>query len=438
MRRTLEQATDLLQGLMQPGEAFSAYFEGEDSDFARLNGNRIRQAGNVLQRRLTLDLMIDGRHAEAEFPLTGDPDVDAAQLRAATAGLRALIPHLPSDPYHACAGPGTPDEDLRPGRLPGRAELLEVLTGTAEGLDLVGHCASGRLCRGFAGSAGQWHWFETERFSLDWSLYHRADKAVKGRYAGREWDPEALASRVRGTRDQLEIMARTPVRPEPGRYRVFLAPAALAEILSVVAWQGFGVRAARTRQTPLLRLVDGDAELHAQVSLDEHLAGGQAPRFGPEGFALPDRVALIRDGRHAGCLADSRSAREYGVPVNAAAERPRSLEMAPGTLAMDDAVRAVGDGLLIADLWYGNLSDRARCAVTGMTRYACLQVADGIPVAPVDPMRFDVSLYQLLGPDLLGLTRERETLVDTGTYGQRSTASALLPGALVRDFPLTL
>lgn len=438
MRRSLEHAADLLHGLMQPGEAFSAYFEGEDSDFARLNGNRIRQAGNVLQRRLTLDLTVDGRHAQAALPLTGDPDADAAQLRSATEGLRALLPHLPTDPHHACAGPGTPGEDLRPGRLPGRPELLEVLTGTAEGLDLVGHCASGRLCRGFAGSAGQWHWFETESFSLDWSLYHRTDKAVKGRYAGRQWDPDALASRIRDTRDQLEIMARKPVRVEPGRYRVFLAPAALMEILSVIAWQGFGLRAVRTRQTPLLHLVNGDVELHPQVHLDEHSAGGQAPRFGPEGFALPDRVALITDGRHAGCLADSRSAREYGVPVNAATERPRSLEIAPGTLAIADAARAVGDGLLIADLWYGNLSDRSQCAVTGMTRYACLQLADGIPVAPVDPMRFDVSLYQLLGPNLLGLTRERERLVDTGTYGQRSTASALLPGALVRDFPLTL
>ncbi|TVP85849.1 MAG: hypothetical protein EA347_09585 [Thioalkalivibrio sp.] len=423
---------------MQPGEAFTAYFEGEDSDFARLNGNRVRQAGNVLQQRLTLDLMRDGRHAQAALPLTGDPDADAPQLRAATDGLRALLPHLPPDPHHACAGPGTPGEDFRAGRLPDSRELLEVLTGTAEGLDLVGHCATGRLCRGFAGSAGQWHWFETESFSLDWSLYHRADKAVKGRYAGREWDPEALASRIRGTRDQLEIMACEPVRLEPGRYRVFLAPAALMEILSVIAWQGFGLRAERTRQTPLLRLADGAVELHPQVSLDEHSAGGQAPRFSPEGFTLPDRVALINGGRHAGCLADARSSREYGVPVNAAAERPRSLEMAPGTLATDEAARAVGDGLLIADLWYGNLSDRARCAVTGMTRYACLQVAGGIPVAPVEPMRFDVSLYQLLGEGLLGLTRERERIVDTGTYGQRSTGSALLPGALVRGFPLTL
>ena len=32
-------------------------FSGEDSDFVRLNHNRIRQAGYVAQRRLSLDLI---------------------------------------------------------------------------------------------------------------------------------------------------------------------------------------------------------------------------------------------------------------------------------------------------------------------------------------------------------------------------------------------
>jgi len=438
MRGTFKRAADTLQGLLQPGEAFTAFFEGEDSDFLRLNGNRVRQAGNVRQQSLTVDLVHGDRHVRGTLPLSGDPDADTLQLRATSERLRAILPFVPPDPYHACAGADSTGDDIRNGRLPDPTELLGVLTGSAEGCDLVGHWAGGRLYRGFAGSAGQWRWFETQSFSLDWSLYHRADKAVKGRYAGRHWEPEALASRMQGSRNQLEIMACEPVRLDPGHYRVFLAPAALMEILSVIAWQGFGLRSHRTRQTPLLQLADGQVALHPEVNLEEHSAGGQAPRFSPEGFALPDRVALISGGRHAGCLADVRSSREYGVTVNAAAERPESLEMAPGTLAMEQAARAVGNGLLVSDLWYGNLSDRARCAVTGMTRYACLKVVDGMAVAPVDPMRFDVSLYQLLGENLLGLTRERERIVDTGTYGQRSTASALLPGALVRDFPLTL
>jgi len=40
----------------------------------------------------------------------------------------------------------------------------------------------------------------------------------------------------------------------------------------------------------------------------------------------------------------------------------------------------------------------------------------------------------MLGDKLLALTAEREMLIDTGTYGARSTDSMRLPGALVRDF----
>ena len=59
-------------------------------------------------------------------------------------------------------------------------------------------------------------------------------------------------------------------------------------------------------------------------------------------------------------------------------------------------------------------------------------------MAPVNVMRFDESIYHILGDRLEGLTREQEHILDTGSYGWRSDASARLPGALVNDFTLTL
>jgi hypothetical protein len=52
-------------------------------------------------------------------------------------------------------------------------------------------------------------------------------------------------------------------------------------------------------------------------------------------------------------------------------------------------------------------------------------------------MRFDETIYRMLGENLIGLTTERETLLDPGTYHCRSTVSARLPGALVEDFTFT-
>jgi hypothetical protein len=53
-------------------------------------------------------------------------------------------------------------------------------------------------------------------------------------------------------------------------------------------------------------------------------------------------------------------------------------------------------------------------------------------------MRFYDSLFHLLGENLLGLTRERELLVDNDSYGQGVTSSSLLPGALVKELNFVL
>jgi predicted Zn-dependent protease len=73
-----------------------------------------------------------------------------------------------------------------------------------------------------------------------------------------------------------------------------------------------------------------------------------------------------------------------------------------------------------------------------MTRFATFWVEGGRIVAPVSPMRFDDSIYRMLGENLLELTRERELLLDPSTYGERSTSSSRLPGALLSSMRFTL
>lgn len=73
-----------------------------------------------------------------------------------------------------------------------------------------------------------------------------------------------------------------------------------------------------------------------------------------------------------------------------------------------------------------------------MTRFATFWVEGGRIAAPVAPMRFDDSIYRMLGENLVDFTRERQLLLDASTYGERSTASARLPGALLRGLRFTL
>jgi hypothetical protein len=56
----------------------------------------------------------------------------------------------------------------------------------------------------------------------------------------------------------------------------------------------------------------------------------------------------------------------------------------------------------------------------------------------VSPLRFDDSIFRMLGENLVDLTTERELLLDPSTYGERSTSSARLPGALLRGLRFTL
>ena len=53
-------------------------------------------------------------------------------------------------------------------------------------------------------------------------------------------------------------------------------------------------------------------------------------------------------------------------------------------------------------------------------------------------MRFDDTVYNLLGTQLIGLTDARELVLDAATYGGRSNSSIELPGVLVSGLRLTL
>jgi predicted Zn-dependent protease len=66
-----------------------------------------------------------------------------------------------------------------------------------------------------------------------------------------------------------------------------------------------------------------------------------------------------------------------------------------------------------------------------MTRFACLWVDQGEPVAPVEAMRFDDSLYRLLGDQLEALGDTAVLMPAGDTYDARATGGIEAPGALL-------
>lgn len=429
-----EQIFSQLQG----DEQLFLSLDGERSDFVRLNRNRVRQAGAVQTQQLGLTLVDGERQIEGGCDLSGDADADRSLALALVQQLRERIPHLPADPYLNLDQTPSHSHRALEAELPPAAEAIANLSDQAEGLDLVGIYAAGEIASGLASSIGHRHWHQSRSFNLDWSCYLDGDKAVKDSYSGFDWQVSAVRERIERQRERLAVMARPTKQIEPDQYRAFLAPAAMEELLDMLAWGGFGLRDHRTQQTPLLRLAKGELSLSPMLSLIEDHSRGLAPGFTAEGFLKPEQVALIEQGRFGQCLADARSAKEYGEAVNAADEFPESLALAAGRLPTDQALSALDTGLYIGNLWYSNWSDRNACRITGMTRFGTFWVERGELIAPLAVMRFDDSLYRLLGDQLEALTQERELRLSAETYDGRSTASALLPGALVSSLNLTL
>ena len=74
------------------------------------------------------------------------------------------------------------------------------------------------MYRGFANSDGQRNWHETTTFNLQWSLYHRADKAVKTALRRASRGTSAASPRkMDEARERLALIARPPKHARAGQ-----------------------------------------------------------------------------------------------------------------------------------------------------------------------------------------------------------------------------
>lgn len=436
---TFKALVEWLKQATTDKEQFHLGYAAESSEFVRFNHAKVRQAGQVQQASLNLKLINNGRHADLGITLAGTPALDRQRLAAGLQQLRETLPLLPHDPYLLLNHNAwqSHNEQARP--LPDLAQVLKEISQAAEGVDLVGFYAAGPISRGFASSNGAFGWHQANSFNFDFSLFHANGEAVKASYAGHTWDSAEFAARVQLAREQLEFLGRPLHTLAPGQYRAYLAPAALEEIISIITWGGFSAQAIASKGSSLQRLYAGEQHLSPLLTVDEQISGSLSQAFSTEGYPRGD-VRLINAGKACGQLVNSRSAAEYGLSANGASsdESPTALQVAAGTLAQADILKELGTGLYISNLWYLNYSDLPAARLTGMTRFATFWVEDGEIKAPVSTMRFDDSVYQLLGSQLEALTADRELLLSASTYSQRNTASNLLPGALVKRLTLTL
>ncbi|HVK99250.1 MAG TPA: metallopeptidase TldD-related protein [Dongiaceae bacterium] len=430
---------DFIQSRLVANELFTVWLSGEQSDFVRFNHAKVRQAGNVKQAYLTLQLVQGQKHISQTITLSNSTDIDNDTLATVLKELRGALADVQDDP-HLLLSETVVNTDYSPAsRLPDSASMVADITRMAANTDLVGILASGDVFCGFANSFGQRNWHQTSSWNFDWSLYLREDKAVKRGGAGFEWSAATLQSSLAEAQSQLALLARSAKTIAPGQYRAYLTPTALVELIGMLNWGGVSEKSLRNKQSALEKLANGEQRFSPLFNLSNNVGAGLAPAFQSAGFIKPEQVELIRAGQLIGSLISPRTAKEYNLTSNAEdGEGAESFDMGAGVLPIANALKALDTGLYISNLWYLNYSDRAMCRVTGMTRFACFWVEQGEIVAPLNVMRFDDSLYRLLGSQLEALTQEREFLTNAGTYGGRSTDSQRIPGALLAGINLVL
>ena len=440
MIKYFKSLDEKIKKLLHKNEEYICSLEAEESSFVRLNENIIRQAGSIKQKYIDLKIFNDKKHAGVTFTLTGDIKEDESKIASLVSRLQKVLKNVENDPFFDVNKEVVSSESVKSNTVSNDDEAVSEIMALGEGVDVVGVYASGKIMNGFMNSFGQFNWSESASFNFDYSMYYENDKAVKGNYAGLNWNSEKFHVSYTNSKKQYKLLKKNQKKLSPGNFRVYIAPSGVMSIMEMLCWGGFSEKQIRTKNSSLLKLFQQKEALHKSITIEERIKGAISPNFQSEGYIKPDVVKLIDNGKYNGGLISPRTAKEYGLKTNGAnmSETPVSLYMAPGDIVCDQILNQLETGIYINNLWYLNYSDRSNCRITGMTRFACFWVEHGEIVAPINVIRFDDSIYNMLGKNLIGLTRENDFFMDAGTYECRSTDSMNLPGVLIDEVAFTL
>ena len=440
MKSYFKKVSEYLFNSLESNEILILNFDAEQTDFVRFNHAKIRQAGNVDQATLTLSLVYKRKSLNSVIRLSLDYQKDSVLLLRTLYYLRREIPELPQDPYLMYErNLNSFDRETKNKSLDSFNITDSILQG-CHSLDMVGILSTGAIMKGFSNSLGQFNWHESQSFNFDWSMYTDTGKAIKQNYSDQVWDQNIFSSLLDESKQKLQVIDNKEQTIQPGEYRVYLSPSASNEIVDMLSWGGFSYKANKIGSSPLHLMMKGEKKLNKIVSFTEDLTNGISPKFHSDGFIKPDTTELIINGEYKSSLISPRSALEYSVNHNAAEyyESPVSINLKEGAISNDNILATLKDGIYISNLWYLNFSDLNNGRITGLTRFGCFKVSNGEYQGPINTMRFDETVYNIFGDKLIGLTNNKQLLIDSSTYEERSTHSSTIPGAIVEDFKMTL
>lgn len=439
MQDYLKKISTRIFSELQNQEEMSLQLHSEESDFVRFNQSLVRQNTTVSQHELTFVFQIGLRCYKKTQSLTLDLQTDLQTLLNQLPLLRQQLALIDENPkVIPLINHGT-SAIYKKSQRPSTDEIIKIITQAFNQTDLVGFWCSGPLRQASINSKGQFHYFENDSFFFDYSVYN-GPRAAKGFYSESDWNEKNFLAQAHKTINKLALLSRPLVKVQPKALRAYLEPMAVAEIMGIFNWKALSRNAYEQGYAPLKKLVQKEKSFSRHFSLIENNDLGLDAHFNSIGEIPAAQTTLIEKGEFKTLLISSATAQEYNLISNQAdsSEAMRTMEVRAGTLTSEKVLNELKDGLYLSNLHYINWSDVQAARITGMTRFACFWVENSEIVGPIQDLRFDDSLFNLFGDQLLGLTSERETMTSTSTYSRRQSGGLKVPGALLNQFNFTL
>ncbi len=441
--------TDLLSYLKKyTAEAFSQLhadeelafnLHSEESDFIRFSQSKVRQNTTVQQHELTAQYQLNQRTYRLKYNLSLDFATDLQKFESILKQLRLDLPKTDPNPQYVAMKNNGSSETFKKASRPNTADIIPLICEAFSNSDMAGLWCSGPLRQAAINSKGQFHYFETDYFFLDYSLYD-GPRAAKSFYAETDWNQKNFLDSAQQTKNTLSMLSRPVQKIKPGSYRTYLGPMAVAELMGMFYWRALSRSAFEQGFAPLKKLYEKDVLFSEQFTLMENLSLGYSTPFNALGEMSPNELPLIEKGRLQNFLISTATATEYNLKSNYAepSETMKSPEIRAGTLEESAILKELGTGLYLSNLHYINWSDPQAARITGMTRFACFWVEKGEIQGPIHDMRFDETLFNIFGKNLLNLTINQQVYANTSTYLKRELGAMKVPGALLQEMNFTL
>lgn len=261
---------------------------------------------------------------------------------------------------------------------------------------------------------------------------------VSGWAEGAHWDAAHLDTAALGREAASRVAEAAPVEVRPGRYRVVLGGAAVAELLGYFGFLGFDGHGEEEGWSCLAKRRGRRIFPRGMTLVDEGRSAYSLPQaIDYEGMAKR-RTPLVTDGVVGAPVTDLVTAGRLGSSPTGHALPPESpfgewgpvptqMRLLGGDASDEELIREARDGILVTRFHYVRVVHPARSILTGMTRDGTYRIEHGEVTRPVRNLRFTQSILETLGKAEMWGRSTRRFSDERG--GSTVTSPALLTGA---------